>query len=477
MFAVADAPVRVRHSLFRDSLPLFAAVFLLVLIVQLALVAVAGTDIPFHDQWNVEGRWLYPAARERTLAIADYLQAHNEHRITWTHVLNIVLFSANGQWDPIVQLVAVAFLRASCVAGLACGVAKSLSRIGQWVVATVAIIAFLPHLAWHGVLWGFESQIYFSIGLVLLTFALLVGESLSGRRAVAGILAALAALVAMGPAALAPFALFGLAGLRWIERRRIDPSLGRLLLCTMILMVPAALLRVEVPDHIGLRANGIRQFFEAAVRVLGWPHTSSPFAVVAMNFPILIAVGTRLLKRRMVRREEDFVLLVGGWSAAIGLATAWARGGSWELSSGVPSRYVDFIILLPLANCWAAVVLAQEAAQKWKSSARILTAAWCMFAFVGWLGLSASVMRGIVIPRARDREAPIRVIRAYQVSGDAAVFQGQPRLLVPHPNAEVVREVLRDPRLKGALPPSLQPEEPMGPLSRTARALLGQTKE
>ncbi|MEI6467692.1 MAG: hypothetical protein WCQ89_23425, partial [Verrucomicrobiota bacterium] len=103
----------------------------------------------------------------------------------------------------------------------------------------------------------------------------------------------------------------------------------------------------------------------------------------------------------------------------------------------------------------------------------VTAVAWGAFLLTGWLGLSAEVMRGLVLPRAADRAAPVRLLRAYQESGDAAVFAGQPRLLVPHPNPAVVRAVLDDPRLRGALPPSLQPERPLGPLSRAVRWLLG----
>ena len=38
---------------------------------------------------------------------------------------------------------------------------------------------------------------------------------------------------------------------------------------------------------------------------------------------------------------------------------------------------------------------------------------------------------------------------------------------------EAVRVVLADPRMKGLLPPSFQPSQPMGPLSRAARWLVG----
>ena len=167
------------------------------------------------------------------------------------------------------------------------------------------------------------------------------------------------------------------------------------------------------------------------------------------------------------------MVLIGGWSVVLALATAWARGGSAELAGGVPSHYVDFVVLLPLANVGCALLLAREVAASWRSRVRLVTAAWSLFLFVGWLGLSAEVMRGLVLPRARDREAPTRLAREFQTTGNPAVFDGKPLLLVPHPNSEAGRAVLNDPRLRGALPPSLQPEWPMGPLSRGVRAMLG----
>jgi hypothetical protein len=65
------------------------------------------------------------------------------------------------------------------------------------------------------------------------------------------------------------------------------------------------------------------------------------------------------------------------------------------------------------------------------------------------------------------------LVREFQRTGRAEVIAGQPRLLVPHPNPESVRVVLNDPRMAARLPPSLQPERPMGPLSRAGRWLLG----
>jgi hypothetical protein len=445
-------------------------VFLVVLAAQLALVAACGTDIPFHDQWNIEGQWLYPAWRDGTLTFGGLVQAFNEHRILWTHLLNLGLFAANGQWDPLVQLVAIAVLRAGCAAGLAWAVAKDLSRRGRIAVAAIVAVAFLPHLAWHNVLWGIESHAYFALGLSVIALRLLGVEAATPRRRALGALAAIAGLFAMGPAALVPVALIGLALLRAIERRRVawaDIGLAAALLAL------ALMLRVTVPEHASLQARGAGEFLAAAGRVLGWPHAQTPLVAFAVNAPLLLLLALRLARRRTVARGEDFVVLLAGWSVAIALATAWARGGSAELAGGLPSRYVDFIVLLPLANGWAAVMLAREVAAPRRPLGVLVAGAWGAFLLAGWIGLSAEVWRGLVLPRARDREAPVRLMRAYQASRDDAVFAGQPRLFVPHPNLAAVRAVLDDPRMKGALPPSLQPERPPGPLSRATRAALG----
>lgn len=449
------------------------AVFVGVFVPQVVLVALAGTDIPFHDQWNIEGQWLYPAWRDGTLTLAGLLQPFNEHRILWTHLLNLGLLVANGQWDPLVQMVAIAVLRAGCAAGLAWQVAKGTTGLARFAVAAGVTLAFLPLLAWHNVLWGIESHAYFSLGLGLITLVLLGSESVKAARAMGGLAVGIAGLFAMGPNGLVPVVLLGLASLRAIEQRRVRPEAMVALWPVVILFGLAVVLRTHVPTHAALQARGAGEFLAVAGRVLSWPHGTGGLAALLLNAPLVALVVLRALQKRSAAHGEDFVVLVGGWGALLGLGTAWMRGGSPEMAGGLPSRYVDFVVLLPLANAWCAVVLAGELAKRGKTVARVVAGAWGAFLLLGWLGLSAEVIRGLVLPRARDREAPVRLMRAYQTSGDAAVFSGQPLLLVPHPNLESVRAVLEDPRLRGALPPSLQPDERPGALSRAARGLLG----
>ena len=206
-----------------------------------------------------------------------------------------------------------------------------------------------------------------------------------------------------------------------------------------------------------------------------------------------------MLGRRRAAAGEDFVVVLGGWAVAMAAAMAWSRGASAEFWGAVPSRYADFLVLLPLANGWCLAVLVREArrsvvagegrdqcegealsgrgSQRAGRMVAVIAVAWGLFLAVGWAGLTAETLRGIIFPRMRDREAPVRLAVAFQRSGDAAVFAGQPRLLVPHPNPDSVRGVLADARLRGALPPSLQSEQPMGPLSRAVRWVLARDGE
>jgi hypothetical protein len=441
------------------------AIFCVVALAQLWLVAAAGTDIPFQDQWDAEGRGLYPAMRDGSASIADLFQPHNEHRIVWTLGLNRGLFSLNGQWDPLIQLSVGALLHAAIAGLLAAMLGAGTAGGVRWVPGLAVTLFSLPLAGWHNALWGFQSQVYFALLFALAAFALLAVPVNRTGRAVAGWVTAGGALLAMGPGMLVPIALAGWLGLRaWEGNRR-----WRDLPAVMVLALLAwSWHRIE-PAHAGLRAESLRDFLLVLGRLLAWPYSGQPWAAFVLNLPLAVMFGKRLLKRREARAGEDFIFVMAGWTLLVALAAAWSRGGSGEFFFGVPSRYADFMALLPMANVWCAVQLADQAGRR----VRLVALAWGACLFAGWLGLSAEVMRGIILPRARDREAPVRLARAFQLTGDAAVFAAQPRLLVPHPNPESVRAVLTDPRMQGALPPSLQPDRPMGWLSRGVRRGLG----
>jgi hypothetical protein len=450
------------------------AVGALVLVAQWWLVAHAGTDVPFQDQWDVEGRWLYPAATDGTLRWVDLLRPHNEHRLLWTHLLNLGLFSVNGQWDRLVLLAAIAVLRAGCAGLLVCCLARGWGGSARWLAGAGVAVAFLPHLAWNNVLWGFQSSVYFSLGFSLIALILLGADEPSRWRVAGGLGAGVAAQLAMGAGAFVPLALLGWVAVRLIERRRWSADELSRVGPALLLLGLALLLRTAVPAHEVLHAATAGQFLNALGRALAWPHVGQPFAAAVCVLPLAGLLIGRLVGWRKPRAGEEVVVLFGLWAVASAGAQAWLRGGGDEFAAGVPSRYADFLVLLPLAGAWSAGTLAVEASGRWRRIMRAGLLAWTVFVGVGWLGLSAETLRGVVLPRWRDREAPVRLMVKFQATNDPRVFEGQPRLYVPNPNLESVRAVLGDPRMRGALPPSLQPGRPMGPLSRAVRGLLRQ---
>ncbi|HTT57403.1 MAG TPA: hypothetical protein VMF63_09855 [Opitutaceae bacterium] len=444
------------------------AVALAVAGLQLWLVARAGTDVPFYDQWGVEGRWLYPAWLDGSLRFFDLLRPHNEHHIFWTNLLNLGLFSVDGQWDPLLQLAAIVGLRAVCAAGLAAGLMAGGGRAVRLLVAAGAVGAFLPHLAWHGVLWGFESQVYFALGFSLLAFGLLGGGRRSEGRWLAGLAAGVAAQLAMATGAFVPVALLGVAVVRLAERRP-RPGEARRVIAAVLLLGLAWALRVTVPGHAGLVPASARQFLAVLGRCLAWPYPDNPWVALVANLPLWLLVGLRLARRHAPRPGEDFALLLGFFATAAGIAEAALRGGGPELAGGVPSRYADLQVLLPVANAWCLAALVPDASARWRRVAWTAGLAWAGVLAAGWLALSAEMWRGVIRPRIADRDAPVRLMQAFQVSGNAQMFAGQPRLYVPSPDLSEVAQVLADPRLRGHLPPSLQPGRPEGPLSRWVR--------
>ena len=450
-------------------------VFATVLVAQLVLVAGIGTDIPYQDQWTVEGRQLYPTWIDGTWRLGDLLAAHNEHRIAWTRALDLALFAGNGgHWDPLVQLAAVAVLRAAVAAVLAM-LLITLAGFSEWWVMVGIIFAFLPHLAWQNAIWGFQSHVYFSLLFGIAALALLSSESdesTSPLRKVGGVLAGIAAMLSMGAGLMVPFALLGLVVVRLIERRRINWKEMRDAWPVWLLLVVAWGLHGDVSANAELRALSFKTFFLAFARATAWPHVWTPIAALGLNFPLLVLIGGRIFGRRESRSGESFFIVLGGWSAAMALAMAWTRGGSGEFDGGIPSRYADFLSLLVLANACAAVALFRSATKR-RTWARIGGIAWTVFFIAGWAGLSAEVMSRLILPRLRDRDAPVRTMLAFQRTRDPAVFEGQPLLYVPDGNVVAVGAVLDDPRLRGKLPPSLQPREPLGPLSRMVRGALG----
>ncbi len=167
-------------------------------------------------------------------------------------------------------------------------------------------------------------------------------------------------MLAMGAGLLVPFVLLGAVAWRGLGGK-IN---GRIAALVVVLAATAWLLRAEVPGHAPLRARSVAEFCDGFLRLLAWPYAEQPWVGLVLNLPLLLLAGARLGLRRPAVTGEAFVWLAAGWIVATLAVTAWSRGGGTEFAAGVPSRYIDFVVLLPLLNVWGVLVLIREGAAR-----------------------------------------------------------------------------------------------------------------
>ncbi len=466
----SDQPLRLRRAAALQAVP----VFVLVLACALLLVSQAGSDAPWWDQWDAEGRSLYPAAAAGKVGWEQLSTPHNEHRIFWTQLLNWGLFLAAGQWDPLLQMAVGSVLRGLVAAALFFALVRGTHVSRTWLIFAVSV-AFSPLLAWHNVLWGFQTQVYFAALFSLLSIAGFSSPGASLAPRVLGATAAFAGLWAMAGVAVIPVVLgIGVLWKWWLSGRSAPfPWIDLLLAGTLFAF--AWVLRVHVPGHESLQPDSVKEFVAVLLNVLSWPLPEQPIAAAVFNLPGLFFMWTKARERSPSSFAETVALMLLLWGWLTALSIAWSRGGSPELAGGVPSRYVDFVVLLPLANAWSLSWLLSN--RTCTATCRVVAACWGGMLFLCWSAHSLQVWRGVLVHRVADRTAPVRMLRAYQERGDVRIFVGQPRWLLPHPNLATVKEVLSDLGSRGQLPPSLQPGQRPAALCRGIRRILGHRED
>jgi len=439
-------------------------VFLCVSAAQMWAVARLGSEVPWGDSWDAEGRRLYPAIVEGESGPGLWFRPHNEHRIVFTHILNEVLFRAAGQWDPLLQMLVGVVFRSAAAMFLVVALCSE-----RFAFSLVIALAYLPLIAWHNVLWAFQSQVFFSLGWGVLALWLGATGVPRGWQWWCGVMAAVCSMLSMGAGFLLPIVWILLSLSRvWI--RRSWSGEWRQLAAASVLLAVAVALRVEVPAHAGSRATGAGQFAAAFLTAAAWPHVKVPWAALVINLPLAVGVIGMLLRRmRLDGRCTEMAVALGAWGLLIAAGAAFSRGAGPEFANAVPSRYVDFIVLIVLANAWWLARLVGVLTAPRRAIGLTLAGLWGVFVLAGWIGLSVQTWNGVLAARWSDRDEPVRRLREFQLTGEGMVFFRVSRLVSPHSNLRTVRDSLADPRLEGRLPPALQPASKVSRLSQAAR--------
>ena len=413
------------------------------------LIRAGGSVVPTWDQWDAEAALLYPRWLDGTLSFSDLFSGHNEHRIALTRLADLALFAAGGGWNPWAQLLLNAALHAAAAAGLAAWFWPTLEgRARAGFIAALAVLFSCP-AGWQNALWGFQSQVYFGNLLAVAALGALTLAAPLGRTWWLGWIATLLALFAnaggtlMAGAALA----VGLVTLRAAPSRRA--TLVALAALAALIAIGFAL-KVEVPQHAGLRARSVGEWLAVFSRCLAWPHVNTGWLAVIVQAPLVVLLLWQWLRGTALDGPTRLALALALLSVLHAAAIAHSRG------AGLPdhrplSRYQDPLLLGAAAQAFAACALARLGSPP----LRWLAFGWFAVVAAGLITLTeTNLTLNLPYKRAQDA-ASHRLILEYRATGRADVFSRDADFRGPHPESATVMRVLDDPRLRRTLPPAL----------------------
>ncbi|HLP07351.1 MAG TPA: hypothetical protein VK178_04235 [Opitutaceae bacterium] len=366
--------------------------FLVAVAVKWWLIARVGSDLPWIDQWGPEAdlyrQWLSGALRWR-----DFFQPANEHRIVFTHLLNLGLLRLNGQWDPLLQMAVNALLNAAGTAVLAWWIGRGLPVVTRRLVLLVVGIVMIAPFGIQNIVWGFQSQIYLCLLLSCGALWLTTEWPASNWRWWAGAAVAISAYFAMSPGALVGAALLAWVAWRIMEERRISKEVLPNLLLGGLVLLMAWGLRTPIPRHDVLVAPDFLRFAQVLTGVLSWP-ACDPRLFLVLNAPVLVLLVGRLTGRLQATVAADRAQLLAAWAVGVALTFSYYRGGAQDPFSAPPSRHADFFALLPIANVLA---LAQLGTVFERRKAVFLTggAIWLVCSLVGIVSLLRDTLDNI----------------------------------------------------------------------------------
>ena len=145
----------------------------LIVAVNLLMINLYGTDVPFWDQWDSEAE-LYIKWEEHTLTPQDLIKPHVQHRFAVSRLLRIALYELLGGWSPRGNMIFQSFLVPLIFLVFFIFVRDGLrEKWKRFVFYSISAAVFLAPLYWEVILLGFQSHFYLSVilGLLLILLA------------------------------------------------------------------------------------------------------------------------------------------------------------------------------------------------------------------------------------------------------------------------------------------------------------------
>jgi hypothetical protein len=433
---------------------LFAAA-LIILGARLWVINNFGSSVPYWDQWNTPAAFLFLPWFNDTLIWSDLFAPHNEHRVFFTRILDLLLLFLNEkQWDPLFGMLFNALLF-SFIAVILILMLNSLlgNRVQNLILFSVTLLWSIPS-AWESILGSFNSQYYFMFLFSLITLWGLLNNNFSFKWWI-GVIFAIAAIFTMASG------FFILLVLIVIQLYLIIIDIGnrKKHLPTLIISITiigfSLMLIVRVPHHEVLIVKNIGEFLLAFGKTLAWPWVKTPWLSLVLYLPFLIFVFRILWLRKKPSQGELFVLALGGWVILQSAATAYARGAG---GVGPTSRYMDLIVVGIIVNLLAfhfIIQASQDLHSRIKSFLKTLACLWKPLVILGIAWLTVMETWPDMQQKRVQSIEQLKNTHEFIRTGELSVLQNKPFLDIPYPVPERLAGLLAEPQLRKILPHTL----------------------
>jgi hypothetical protein len=434
-----------------------AGLFLLICGSRLWLIHCFGNATPFWDEWDSEVR-IIRASVDGTLSPTLFFEAHNEHRSAFTQLLILLLFRANKQWDPILQMVAQAPIAALAFVSFVGWAGTCMSNLGRIALAGFAAFAGSLPFGWENTLWGDQSCFYFmqlfGIAVIWLCWRY---EALTARWWL-GALVAFASLFTMAGGVFSIVAITGFLAARLALRRAED---WRRPLTGIIILAAIAAFGVAITPRPAdnVAATSIKAFLWALSGILSWP-CSAHWACVIIEAPLILLAVVALARRIPFSDGAWFVIIAGAASWIQAIVTAIRRCELWP-----SSRYCDSWSMLLVVLCSCLYFLRRSVGERRRYLIQPLAAVWFLACLYGVQDRAIHQLPAQLMNKYSSMMEMENNVRNYLATGNSTCLQGK----IPYPFPNTLQDILSSDSIRRVLPPNLMdPSPPLSPASQNS---------
>ncbi|MCB0419634.1 MAG: hypothetical protein KDD61_01470 [Bdellovibrionales bacterium] len=409
------------------------SLFALIWVFRIILVSYFGVDVPYFDQWDMEGEKLYIPYLEGHFSFWDIFKPHNEHPIAMTRIYLLTLFNLNGGvWDSVLSMKVQAGFLAATGLFFIYDYIRKFERPSPLSVFILFLVFFLP-IGYDSLLWGIEVHWYFLTLFSMLSLQMAAYSEAPKKNFFFAYLLSILSFLSIASGFITTFVVGIMEGYRFVKNR--DRYLH--LIFSVVCLVTTFLLyktipKVAVSEPLALESWS--RFPYLFLKTIGWPDMTGIFFYWLPSAYVIY----KAFRQRLDGSAILFPLGIICWLLIQGAAVTVKRGG-------FVIRYADmFMMIIPvtiyLVDLWGGPRL-----QKWLKPLIVVLL----------LTITFHYTPGDIATEYRERKIYKQTIVEAVFAEKITPGEGLVRLKkgpLPHVDAELVDRVLKHPKIKEILP-------------------------